>query len=116
MDLVKVKYSLCLHIQKQTIIDDITKKIKEIPNLELLKNDPELVRYILELLVNSVSKKQFENTEFKQITYDIMVKVFPSLTQEEKNGFSTFEPTKTKFLFSLSVLTLVFCTVEPWQS
>ena len=37
MDLVKVKYSLCLHIQKQTIIDDITKKIKEIPNFRIIK-------------------------------------------------------------------------------
>ena len=88
MNLVKTKNSLHLHIQKHGKIDDIIKVVKEIPNVELLKNEPELIRYVLELLNNSLDKKHLKLIDIKQTTFDIINKVFPGMTQEEKNSLT----------------------------
>ena len=41
-DIIEFKNTVALHIKQNKLVDDVIKIIKEIPNLEALRLDPEL--------------------------------------------------------------------------
>ena len=81
MKMVKLKNSAKTHNTIESIIDVIVQTVCAIPNYDKLKNDPELFRYILELLENGLTDQTIDK---KSIIDKIVTRIFPSLTDNEK--------------------------------
>ena len=59
-DIIEFKNTVALHIKQNKLVDDVIKIIKEIPNLEALRLDPELTRYVWNVIKNSNSMNKEE--------------------------------------------------------
>ena len=81
MSMVKLKNSAKIHNTVESIIDSIVQTVCKIPNYEKLKLDPELFRYILELLENGLKDQTIDK---KDIIDKIVSRLFPNLTPDEK--------------------------------
>ena len=57
-DIIEFKNTVALHIKQNKLVDDVIKIIKEIPNLEALRLDPELTKYICNVIKNSINKEE----------------------------------------------------------
>ena len=57
-DLVNFKNTVALHIKQNKLVDDVITKIKEIPNLNDLRLDPELTKYICNVIKNTITKQE----------------------------------------------------------
>ena len=66
-DIVEFKNTVALHIKQNKLVDDVIKTIKEIPNLESLRLDPELTKYICNVIKNTISKE--EENRYVKIIY-----------------------------------------------
>ena len=65
-ELVEFKNTIALHIKQNKLVDDVIKKIKEIPNLDELRLDPELTKYICNVIKILLQKKK-KNKYVKRI-------------------------------------------------
>ena len=59
-DLIEFKNTVALHIKQNKLVDDVIKKIKEIPNLDELRMDPELTN-ICNVIKIAITKKKKKN-------------------------------------------------------
>jgi hypothetical protein len=81
MGMVKLKNSAKTHNTSESIIDVIVQNVCKIPNYDKLKNDPELFRYILELLENGLTDTTIDK---KALIDKIVTRIFPDMKPDEK--------------------------------
>ncbi len=60
-DLVSVKHSLASHEKENTICNKIVERLKNMPNVQLLKHDVELTLYVCNLIESAYNKKYVDN-------------------------------------------------------
>jgi hypothetical protein len=84
-DLVNFKNTIALHIKQNKLVDDVIKKIKEIPNLEQLRLDPELTKYVCNVIKNTITKEEEKQICKSNLCATILINLF-NLDEKEVNG------------------------------
>lgn len=82
--LIKLKNDCRVHIEKYSIMQDVGKIIREIPNLGKIKNDIELLKYILSLVENLIHPKVKDKLKAEDIAFELFCELFPSMPADEK--------------------------------
>jgi hypothetical protein len=82
--LIKLKNDCRVHIEKYSIIQDVGKIIREIPNLGKIKNDIELLKYIVSLVENLIHPKVKDKLKAGDIAFELFCELFPSMPADEK--------------------------------
>ena len=73
-NLINYKNSLKTHVLQNQILDELTAKIKlEIPKLNLLKHDVELVKCTLTLIENKILEKDKKDINTDQLCITILI-------------------------------------------
>ena len=75
-DIVEFKNTVALHIKQNKLVDDVIKIIKEIPNLETLRLDPELTKYICNVIKNTISKEEEKQISKSDLCITILISLF----------------------------------------
>ena len=75
-DIVEFKNTVALHIKQNKLVDDVRKVIKEIPNLESLRLDPELTKYICNVIKNTISKEEEKQICKSDLCVTILINLF----------------------------------------
>ena len=75
-DIVEFKNTVALHIKQNKLVDDVIKVIKEIPNLESLRLDPELTKYICNVIKNTISKEEEKQICKTNLCATILINLF----------------------------------------
>ena len=75
-DIVEFKNTVALHIKQNKLVDDVIKIIKEIPNLETLRLDPELTKYICNVIKNTISKEEEKQICKNNLCATILINLF----------------------------------------
>ena len=84
LSFVKPKNKLKSKIFKSDLCNEIVKRILEFENHLSLRNDPELLKFICDLVENGVKKTDEKNkVDKKELVLEIYCKVF-SLSENEK--------------------------------
>ena len=84
-DLVNFKNTIALHIKQNKLVDDITNIIKEIKNLEELRLDPELTKYVCNVIQNTITKEEEKQICKKNLCATILISLF-NLDEKEVNA------------------------------
>ena len=84
-DLVNFKNTVALHIKQNKVVDGVITKIKEIPNLNDLRLDPELTKYICNVIKNTVTKQEEKIMCQSNLCATILIKPF-DLDEKEVNA------------------------------
>ena len=84
-DIVNFKNTIALHIKQNKLVDDITNIIKEIKNLEELRLDPELTKYVFNVIQNTITKEEEKQICKKSLCITILISLF---NLEEKEVFA----------------------------
>jgi hypothetical protein len=88
LSFVKPKNKLKSKIFKSDLCNEIVKRILEFENHLSLRNDPELLKFICDLVENGVKKTDEKNkVDKKELVLEIYCKVF-SLSENEKKHIS----------------------------
>jgi hypothetical protein len=82
MDKVVFKNSLNKFVEENKLVEDICKKIRELPLFQSLKLDVELTLYIAKVIENEVVKKTPE--ERKALIIKIVNQIYPLNADENK--------------------------------
>jgi len=85
-DLVKPKRELAKRVKTAKIVNKIVKLLEDLTSNEIneMRNNPELIKYICNLVENLIKKKY--KPEKKKIVLDIMKRIIPNFTaNDEKN-------------------------------
>ena len=84
LSFVKPKYKLKSKIFKSDLSNEIIKRILEFENRSSLRNDPELLKFICDLVENGVKKTDDKNkVDKKELVLEIYCKIF-NLNENEK--------------------------------
>lgn len=83
-ELIQPKHGARVHIEKFSIIKDVNLILSQIPNLHLLKNDIELLKYIVSLVESKIVSKVKDKLKASDITFQIFLELFPNMSNEEK--------------------------------
>lgn len=83
---VQPKNSVRIHSCKNSLIDAIVKKIRDIPKFSQLKGDPELVSFIIEMVETGIEKDVKLKVELKDLVTEIMTQIFGQMTDAEKDA------------------------------
>ena len=86
-DLIEFKNTVALHIKQNKLVDDVIKKIKEIPNLDELRMDPELTKYICNVIQNTITKQEEKQICKSNLCATILISLF-NLDDKEINAVS----------------------------
>jgi len=86
-DLIEFKNTVALHIKQNKLVDDVIKKIKEIPNLDELRMDPELTKYICNVIKNTITKEEEKQICKSNLCATILISLF-NLDDKEVNAVS----------------------------
>jgi hypothetical protein len=86
-DLVNFKNTVALHIKQNKLVDDVITKIKEIPNLDELRLDPELTKYICNVIKNTITKEEEKQICKSNLCATILINLF-NLDDKEVNAVS----------------------------
>ena len=88
MDLVKPKNELAKRIKICKIVAKIIEELPKLPENDLkeMKNNPELIKYVCNLVENLISKKYKPNK--KEIVLDILKRVIPAFSQNDEKLIS----------------------------
>jgi len=86
-DLIEFKNTVALHIKQNKLVDDVIKKIKEIPNLDELRMDPELTKYICNVIQNTITKQEEKQICKSNLCATILISLF-NLDDKEVNAVS----------------------------
>jgi hypothetical protein len=81
MNLVKFKYSIRTHMNRNSLFDTLVQKTMSIPNYQNLQSDCELITFLCNSVENGL--KSGVKIDKKQLVLDILNKVFPNLSTEE---------------------------------
>jgi hypothetical protein len=83
---MKPKYQLKVKIKVSKIVNDLKEELKDLPVAELaeMKVNPELIRYVCNIVEGQIKKKYKCNK--KDIVTSILLKLNPALTEADKNG------------------------------
>jgi hypothetical protein len=84
-DLVNFKNTIALHIKQNKLVDDVTNIIKEIKNLEELRLDPELTKYVCNVIQNTITKEEEKQICKKNLCATILISLF-NLDEKEVNA------------------------------
>jgi hypothetical protein len=82
-DLVNFKNTIALYIKQNKLVDDVTNIIKEIKNLEELRLDPELTKYVCNVIQNTITKE--EEKQICNLCATILISLF-NLDEKEVNA------------------------------
>jgi len=86
-ELIEFKNTVALHIKQNKLVDDVIKKIKEIPNLDELRLDPELTKYICNVIKNTITKEEEKQICKSNLCATILINLF-NLDDKEVNAVS----------------------------
>ena len=104
LSFVKPKNKLKSKIFKSDLCNEIVKRILEFENHLSLRNDPELLKFICDLVENGVKKTDEKNkVDKKELVLEIYCKVF-SLSENEKKHIGE----QIDFLCDNELITKVF--------
>lgn len=102
MDIIQLSNSAATHLAIETLIVNIVTKVKNIPNVAVLKYDIELCKYICLIIENEVKN---DPNQPKVDKLDIFIRVyttvFKTLSDDEKTTLSN----NIKFLLSNKLIT-----------
>jgi hypothetical protein len=84
-DIVNFINTIALHIKQNKLVDDITNIIKEIKNLEELRLDPELTKYVCNVIQNTITKEEEKQICKKNLCATILISLF-NLDEKEVNA------------------------------
>ena len=113
-DLIKPKNNLKNDLKKNEIIEKVVEKINKFDNLQNYKMNAELCELICNLIENLVKKKyKFDK---KNLFIDIYYKIFPSLTEDEKQSIlKTIQYIYDNNLIkSVPISSIVFSCIGDW--
>ncbi len=81
---MKPKYQLKVKIKVSKIVNDLKEELKDLPVAELaeMKVNPELIRYVCNIVEGQIKKKYKCNK--KDIVTSILLKLNPALTEADK--------------------------------
>lgn len=83
--LLKLKNDCRVHVEKYAIMADVSKLIKDIPNLVKIKNDPELLKYIVSLIIDMIHPKVKDKLKPNELAFEVVCELFPSMSVDEKD-------------------------------
>lgn len=83
LELVKPKFNLVGAQTTAQLVDYIVKKLQGIDNLATMKTDPEIIKYICNLVENVFYDNKALKLDKKQIVFQILRKVIPILTDDD---------------------------------
>ena len=83
--LLKLKNDCRVHVEKYAIMADVSKLIRDIPNLGKIKNDPELLKYIVSLVISMIHPKVRDKLKPDELAFEIVCDLFPSMNAEERD-------------------------------
>ena len=86
-ELIEFKNTVALHIKQNKLVDDVINKIKEIPNLDELRLDPELTKYICNVIKNTITKEEEKQICKSNLCATILINLF-NLDDKEVNAVS----------------------------
>lgn len=80
LKLVKLKHSVFKHNVKNQLLKTIKETIMDIPNYDQLRNDPELILFICNLIENGYEPSKTKlKLDKKSLACDVMTAVFPDI-------------------------------------
>ena len=104
LSFVKPKNKLKSKIFKSDLCNEIVRRVLEIENYLSLKSDPELLKFICDLVENGVKKNDGKNkVDKKELVLEIYTKVF-NLNENEKKHIGD----QIDFLCDNELITKVF--------
>lgn len=83
-ELIKLKNDCRTHVERCGIIATVSKLVRDIPNLDKIKNDIDLLRFIISSIVEIMNPKVKEKLKPEDIAYDIYIELFPSTLQDAR--------------------------------
>ena len=75
-DLVQFENTVAMHIKQNNIINEVTEIITKIPNYEKLKFDPEIVKYVVNVIENLIKKCDKKEINKLELASNILIKVW----------------------------------------
>lgn len=101
--MVKMHNGARLHKDTGTIVDFVVGKVTAVPEWQKLRGDPELIRFILEVLANGMS---WDSDEALVSSCEaIFLRLFPDLNADERMAFSS----SVRFLLANGLVQEVGC-------
>ena len=84
-NLVKPKNSLKLHFEICKIKKEVSRFLDEIPDLQKIRNDPELLKMIIGKARVILSSKLKDDVDINTIVFDVFCQFFPNMNDNEKD-------------------------------
>ncbi len=81
----KPQNTLRVHMEKYEALEEVVNIIKKIPKLQLIKNDPELLKWLMEKVLSTISSKVIDQLKVDELVFEALCEVFPAMSENEKD-------------------------------
>lgn len=82
---VKPHNNLKVHMKKCKAVDEVIQIIKGVPKLSQVRNDPELLKWLLEYVEDTLSTKVKSKLKVEDLIFEALCEVFPAMNENEKD-------------------------------
>lgn len=82
--LIKLKNNGRVHTEKYSVMQEVGKIVRDIPNMGKIKNDIELLIYIVSLVDERIHPKVKDKLNAGDLALELFFELFPSISADEK--------------------------------